>query len=271
MEGKMNARAITTGLSLMLLTSSAAWSAEKDCYVLTSGRKFCEPLRIKNAQLLIIIGKGDYSSVAQEVSRFGLTPQATDDSGSKAFVWLEMVRYLDSDIGKYDEFIVAYPVKNEHAQNGLPADGNFSSRLILDSRDSGTLDYAIAIGREIYGYPKVAGKLIYEFEKNNLKWRVRADAFPELEGSLRTYGHQVKGEEPAHIAIAGTENRSTPCWTNVQQQWRSTGDIDWNPHEDRLTISGDSPLKKLHFEPIAWEFAPSLKFTLTTIGPRCGP
>jgi hypothetical protein len=241
--------------------------AAGSCFNLSIGRQFCEPI-LERSQLLVIVGKADCPPIEAELRPFGLSPIPAAEDGKSCLVALDIFNYTSGNIGRYKELVVAYPAKTIDRASTSPEKGAYMRFLVLDSDDSRALDYAMSIGKEMYGFPKVTGKISLTFGSDRLTLNVKAESFPEISGSIRM-GQEVGASEAGDGFLVATEGRSGPCWIHWRDTSRSTPYAEWEPQKNRLEIASGSPLEKVNFVPTSWSFSPEEATELAALRGHC--
>ena len=92
----------------------------------------------------------------------------------KPLVAVGLIEYKDSDLGAYNEVIIAIPVVPKHVKSGISNWLDLYSPLKI--RKLGqyiihipvTSEKSMLAGRELWGYPKIVRKIIHSFEKNKI-------------------------------------------------------------------------------------------------------
>lgn len=267
------------------------------CVTLSTGTEVCEPpsFEIEQAEEWMVLGIANHEALAALLEPHGLRPVSI--SGPvvpTALICLVAIRYHDTDIGPYREFIVQSLVQVDHPTDDVYFDsivafftdlpggdgeheyGFLMHHLTLDGDVPETLDDAIAGGRELMGFPKRRGTIslgaptsfsrsftVSESDSGDDSFEVTAgltftSPFPVTIPATRFHRIVTLGA-PEHFEL-GT---LPPCWIDVHRTTTSTAQLF--TALDTLTVTGrlDEELDALGFLPGWWVESPTIRGSLT--------
>lgn len=269
------------------------------CVTLSTGTEVCEPFafEIVQAEEWIVLGVADYDALAARLEPHGLRPVSISGPVVRtALVGLVAIRYHDTEIGPYREFLLQSLVQDDHPSDdvyydniaaffadlpgggGGHAHGFLMHHLTLDGDVPDTLDEAVAGGRELLGFPKVRGAIALGAptplsRSFTVSEHAGSDAFEVTAGLTltsplpvtfpvtRSYRVVTLGAAD-HLGLGS----APPCWIDVQRTTTSTAQLF--TAFDTLTITGSlgDELEAIGFVSGWWVESPSVRGSLTRDG-----
>ena len=131
------------------------------------------PLNFRDVHYLALT----YSSTFNAINKYlqGTNLKAGLVFNGKPLIAVGLIEYKDSDLGAYNEVIIAIPVVPKHVKSGISNWLDLYSPLKI--RKLGqyiihipvTSEKSMLAGRELWGYPKIIRKIIHSFGKNKIE------------------------------------------------------------------------------------------------------
>jgi hypothetical protein len=194
------------------------------------GRTVTMPVEVRTATAVTAMFSVPATATQRLVDYSGL--QVLQHRPGRSVVGLVFVRYVDGDLGRYDEFGVAVLVRNHDTP--APASGLGNLRVLARGR-AGVLihrlpvdgEFTMAAGRTIWGFPKV----LAEFDVDLTGSRRRVTVRPDGRLAVRL---SVDGGVRVPAATTGTSLRA---YTHLDGVTRFT-DWEMRPHGVRARPGG---------------------------------
>ena len=134
------------------------------------------PIQFRDVHYIAALYRSNQEAVIEKLKGTGLKP-ALHFMGSPLTA-VGLIQYKDSDLGAYNELIIAIPVVPENTKHKLSNWLDLYSPL--EKREIGqfiihipvTTQRSVDAGRELWGYPKIVLPITHEFGKKKLHTQV---------------------------------------------------------------------------------------------------
>lgn len=193
------------------------------------------PVDFRDVHYLAITYTSSFNAVNNILNGTGLKPGLVFNG--KPLVAVGLINYKESDLGAYNEVIIAIPVIPNDAKSGLKNWTDLYTSLI--KRKLGqyiihipvTSEISMDAGRKIWGYPKIVRKIDHDFQTNIIKssiWNKEGDKkIIEFKGALGM-GLPIPGMDLMTYSFKDGHLIKTTVDTDANMRWKMNADIRIN-------------------------------------------
>lgn len=137
------------------------------------------PIQFRDVHYISALYRSDPSAVEEKLKGTGLKP-ALYFMGSPLTA-VGIIQYNESDLGAYNEMIIAIPVVPENTGNKLqnwldlymPNNKKKVGQFIIHIPV--TTQHSVDAGRSLWGYPKIVLPIVHDFSKQKINTKIMSD------------------------------------------------------------------------------------------------
>ncbi len=268
--------------ALSISSISLLAGTEIPCLGLSNKSPLCRPLHMQNATQIAIYGSADRLTIEKRLGKYGFKPVLL--KSGRALMSVNVMRYGDTEIGGYSEFVILYPIQtadsnivvgsvaefiyrvaSEKNDPKRPHFANFTEELILDGNKK-TVATAIDIGVRGYGIPKEPGYIEVESDKFYSTWFLVENKEKSLsaQAHFETLIYGDIGMLPMNVDLYRVSTGlGRPVWSHVQGKGKTSLPMPVSEDDFQLTGKGrfGELVRQLNFKPSLWLNVNQLNFS----------
>lgn len=204
------------------------------------------PVDFRDVHYLAITYPSSFTAVAAKLDGTGLKPGLVFNG--KPLVAVGLINYKESDLGAYNEVIIAIPVIPDGVKSGLK---NWTDLYApFKKRKLGqyiihipvTSEISMDAGRKIWGYPKIVRKIDHDFQTGIIKssiWNRESDKkIIEFKGASGM-GLPIPSMDLMTYSFKDGHLIKTTVDTDANMKWKMNADIRINVMDESDPLCKD--------------------------------